>query len=119
MAKSLIGNVTDTTWSDLVGKADGPTLVLFGAAWCGPCGQIKENVEAIAKQNAGVLNVLYYDVDLTNHRASSYNVRGIPTLILFDGENKLATLTGVQPVDKIQKGIDSCLAKEVAVANPV
>ena len=118
MAKSLIGSVTDTTWSDVVGKADGLTLVLFGAAWCGPCGQIKENVEAIAKQNAGVLNVLYYDVDLTNHRAASYNVRGVPTLILFDGENKLATLTGLQPVAKIQKGIDSHLSQEVVVANP-
>ena len=76
---------TDAAWDAEVLNSDTPVLVDFWAEWCGPCRMIAPTVDAIADEYLGKLKVGKLNVDENGGSASRYNVRGIPTLLLFKG----------------------------------
>ena len=97
-----ITNVTDQTFEQEVLKADQPVLVDFWAAWCGPCRMIAPTVEALATEYAGKAKVAKVNVDENQSTPSQYNIRGIPTLLLFkDGQVK-EQLVGAASRDVIE-----------------
>jgi thioredoxin 1 len=76
---------SDAAWDSDVLKSDVPVLVDFWAEWCGPCRMIAPTVDAVADEFAGKVKVGKLNVDDHNGAAGRYNVRGIPTLLLFKG----------------------------------
>ena len=64
-------------------KAEKPVLVDFFATWCGPCQTLSPIVEDIAVELNNKLKVIKVDVDKNQTAATNYNIRGVPTLILF------------------------------------
>lgn len=76
---------TDAGWDADVLNSDTPVLVDFWAEWCGPCRMIAPTVDAVADEYTGRLKVGKLNVDDHNGAAARYNVRGIPTLLLFKG----------------------------------
>ena len=97
-----ITNVTDQTFEQEVLKASQPVLVDFWAAWCGPCRMIAPTVEALATEYAGKAKVAKVNVDENQSTPSQYNIRGIPTLLLFkDGQVK-EQLVGAASRDVIE-----------------
>jgi len=97
---------TDQNFEAEVLKSDKPVLVDFWAEWCGPCRMIASAVEAIAGEYAGRAKVGKVNVDENQSVTSRYQVRSIPTLLIFkDGEIK-EQYSGVTSKDHIIKMLE-------------
>lgn len=89
--------VTDQNFRKQVLKSKVPVLVDFWATWCGPCHQIAPHIEQIAKEYGGAVKVVKLDIDHNQVTAGRYNVRSIPTMIVFEGGQPAARVTGADP----------------------
>jgi len=74
---------TDADFDSDVLRSEVPVLVDFWAEWCGPCRQMAPAIDVLAQEYAGKLKVGKLDVDSNGNTAMRYNIRGIPTLLLF------------------------------------
>ncbi|RMF12974.1 MAG: thioredoxin TrxA [Gammaproteobacteria bacterium] len=104
-----IVNVTDDTFEQEVLKADLPVLVDYWAEWCGPCKMIAPVLEEIAEEYAGKLKVCKLNIDENEATPPKYNIRGIPTLMLFKGGNVDATKVGALSKSQLTAFLDSNL----------
>jgi thioredoxin 1 len=105
---AMAGNtleVTDQTFDQEVLKSDQPVLVDFWAAWCGPCRMIAPTVEALAQEYLGKAKVAKVNVDENQMTPTQYNVRGIPTLLLFKGGKVQEQIVGAASRDAIESMI--------------
>ena len=100
-----IFEVTDQTFEKEVLQSDQPVLVDFWAAWCGPCRMIAPTVEALAREYLGKAKVAKVNVDENQSTPAHYNVRGIPTLLLFKGGQVQEQLVGAASRDAIENMI--------------
>jgi len=104
-----ISQVTDSTFEQEVLKSDLPTLVDFGAAWCGPCLMVAPIIEELAKDYQGRLKVFQLDVDSNPATAAKYGIFSIPSVLLFK-EGKVATqIVGAMPKKHYVEKLDSIL----------
>jgi thioredoxin len=104
MAGNML-EVTDQTFDQEVLKSDQPVLVDFWAAWCGPCRMIAPTVEALANEYLGKAKVAKVNVDENQMTPTQYNVRGIPTLLLFKGGKVQEQIVGAASRDTIENMI--------------
>jgi len=75
----------------------GKVLVDFWADWCGPCKMVAPVIEELAAEFEGKVTVAKLDVDSEGPIATRYDVRGIPTVILFKDGIEVQRFVGVQP----------------------
>jgi thioredoxin 1 len=106
---SNIVNVTDETFEQEVLKADLPVLVDFWAPWCGPCKMIAPVLDELSGVYEGKLKICKVDVDVNKSSPAKFNVRGIPTLILFKEGNAESTKVGALSRAQLTAFIDSSL----------
>ena len=108
MAGVNVIELNDNNFDTEVLKSNIPVMVDFWAEWCGPCKMLGPTVEAVADQFAGKVKVGKLNVD-ENTTATRYNIRGIPTLLIFkDGQIK-EQLVGTQPKSVIEKALNKYL----------
>ena len=104
-----IVTLSDATFDEHVKSSDVPVLVDFWAEWCGPCKMIAPILEEIADEQAGKIQIAKLNVDDSSEVASRFEVRSIPTLILFkDGEPQVR-LIGAKPKGQLLEEISAYL----------
>jgi len=110
-----MGNKTttfsDDTWDEEVLGASTPVLVDFWAEWCAPCRMMAPAIEALAEQFEGRVKVGKLNVDDNAVTADRYNIRGIPTVMLFDKGELAEQLVGVTSQENLSTVIEKHLAK--------
>ena len=107
MSSDAIVHVTDASFADEVLNATTPVLVDFWAAWCGPCKMIAPILDDLAGQYEGKLKIAKVDVDANKETPGKFNIRGIPTLIIFKDGNVEATKVGALSRTQLIDFIDS------------
>ena len=103
--------VTDDSFEKDVIKSGSPVLVDFWAEWCGPCKMIAPALDELAKDLAGKMTVAKINIDENPGTPSKYNVRGIPTLILFKNGQVAAMKVGALPKNKLQEWVEQALSQ--------
>ncbi len=98
----MVTAVTDATFDSEVKKADMPVLVDFWAVWCRPCQDIAPILEELSTELAGKLKVVKLDVDNNPGTAQAYNIRGIPSLLLFKNGQVADQKVGALPKQQLK-----------------
>ncbi|WP_111978640.1 thioredoxin TrxA [Algibacillus agarilyticus] len=99
--------LTNDNFDEEVIKADLPVLVDFWAEWCGPCKIIAPVIGEVAEEFAGKVKVGKLNVDEANEVAAKFNIRGIPTLLMFKNgavvDNKVGAMSKTQLVEFVSQ----------------
>lgn len=104
-----IVHVSDDTFDSEVLKSAEPVLVDFWAEWCGPCKMIAPILDEAAREYGDRLKVVKLNIDDNPGTPPKYNIRGIPTLMLFKNGGVEATKVGALSKSQLTAFIDSNL----------
>ena len=95
--------LNDETFARTVAESEIPVLVDFYADWCGPCKIMAPSVDQLAAENQGKLLVAKLDTDRSPRTAQSFDIRGIPTVIVFRGGREAQRSSGAMPFPALKK----------------
>ena len=105
MSENIV-HVTDASFEADVLQADTPALVDLWAEWCSPCKMIAPILSEIADEYAGKMKICKVDVDSNPETAAKFNVRGIPTLLVFKNGAVEATKVGALSKTQLVEFVD-------------
>ena len=95
-------SVNNETFTNEVLEQTKLVLVDFRAEWCGPCKQIAPTLEELAEKYSENLSVCKVDVDANRELALQYNVRSIPSLMIFKNGEMVDSLIGAVSLEELE-----------------
>lgn len=95
--------LTEDSFARTIQESEIPVLVDFYADWCGPCKMMAPAVDEVAKEFLGRALVAKLDTDRAQRISASFNIRGIPTTIVFKDGTEFARQTGAVPKKMLQE----------------
>ena len=104
-----VTHVAEENFQDRVLGSELPVLVDFWAEWCGPCKMIAPVLDQLASEYDGRVQVVKLNVDEAQQTAFRYNVRSIPTLILFKNGQVEMQVVGAQSRQQITRMLEEKL----------
>ena len=93
-----------TSFENII-QSEKPVLIDFFATWCGPCKMLAPILKEVKDSMGERITILKIDVDKNQALASKYQVRGVPTMILFQKGKQLWRESGVLSKEDIIKNI--------------
>lgn len=94
--------LTDDTFTRTLNESDVPVFVDFYADWCGPCRMMAPAVDALAAHVQGKALIAKLNTDHSARTAGGFNIRGIPTVIVFQGGKEVARQSGAMPLEGLK-----------------
>jgi len=101
--------VSDAEFEQTVLKSDKPVMLDFWAEWCQPCKMLTPTVEELAGDFEGQILVGKLNVDDNPNTATTYGIRGIPTLLFLKDGKVVQQIVGVKSKAEIKKTIEENL----------
>ncbi len=101
--------ISDSSFEADVLQSEKPVLVDFWAEWCGPCRMIGPALEEISDELAGTVTIAKLNIDDEPEWAAKYNVRSIPTMMIFKGGELVATKLGAEPKSSLKSWIEGAV----------
>jgi thioredoxin 2 len=95
--------LTDDTFARTINESDVPVAVDFYADWCGPCRMMAPAVDALAAHLQGKALVAKLNTDHSSRTAGGFNIRGIPTTIVFRHGKEVARQSGALPLEALKQ----------------
>jgi len=97
LQQDLLVTVTDETFAGTVLASPTPIVVDVWAEWCPPCHAISRSLGELAEEFAGKLTVATLDADANPATTRAYQVRSLPTLLIFRGGELVSATVGARP----------------------
>ncbi len=101
MASKNVHEFNDLNFEQEVISASGKVLVDFTASWCGPCKRLAPIVDEVADALEGKVKVGKLDIDEAPMTATKFQVRGVPTLMVFEGGRPVQQSVGLVSKSKV------------------
>ncbi len=102
-----MSSVSDKNFEKEVLQETGPVVVDFWAEWCGPCKAMSPVVDEVAKTLEGKVKVVKLNIDESPDAPTKYNVRGIPTFMIFKGGQVVDTRVGGMSKGQLASWLES------------